>query len=210
MRASGSEGVGQVCPAPIAPWRGPRTGAVGAATLDAASATSATQTPEMTRKSIFRWGRLKRSPATTAALHGAIDAANVEAVAALLASGADPNAQKGHGDSPLHRATERGCAEIVSALLEAGADPNALNLYGHTPLSCAFENGDDEVVVTLLEAGADPNVFDRYSDSSLLHRAARTGNVKILTTLLMVGADPDAEGPYSGLTPLHHAAGERQ
>ena len=45
----------------------------------------------------FRWRRSKPSPATTAALHGAIDGANAKAVAALLASGADPNAKNERG-----------------------------------------------------------------------------------------------------------------
>lgn len=76
----------------------------------------------------FRRRRPKPSPATTAALHRAIDGANAEAVAALLASGADPNAKNEHGDTPLHRAAEKGLMEIVSALIEAGADPNCKRL----------------------------------------------------------------------------------
>lgn len=71
----------------------------------------------------FRWRGPKPSPATTAALHRAIDGANAEAVTALLASGADPNAENERGETPLHRAAEKGLMEIVYALIEAGADP---------------------------------------------------------------------------------------
>lgn len=45
----------------------------------------------------------------------------MEAVSALLASGAEPNAKNERGETPLQSAVEDGSAEIIAALLEAEA-----------------------------------------------------------------------------------------
>ena len=76
------------------------------------------------------------------------DAETPEAVALLLAAGADIEARatylgwrqpNGRDMTPLHVAAKRGNAAVFMALLEAGADPTALDIEGKTPLDHARE-----------------------------------------------------------------------
>ena len=115
----------------------------------------------------FRWRRPKPSLATTAALHRAIDGANAEAVAALLASGADPNAKNEDGHTSLHRAAWRGYAEVVDVLHAAGADLDAQNRLGYTALHSAAEGGHHETIHRLLDAGAKPNLLAQHDQTPL-------------------------------------------
>lgn len=70
-------------------------------------------------------------------LHCAAWKGHVEAVAALLAAGAEVNAhnQNGHwGTTPLHAAAHANQREIVALLLAHGAEVNAKDQEGRTPL----------------------------------------------------------------------------
>ena len=59
----------------------------------------------------------------------------------MLASGADPNAEYGNGETPLHRAVRyEENVTVIEVLLAAGVDPNAGDAYDHTPLHGAAEN----------------------------------------------------------------------
>jgi ankyrin repeat protein len=60
-----------------------------------------------------------------------------EAVLALVALGADPNAVDKNGTAPLHRAVRNRCAAAVEALLDVGADPRATNGKGSTAMQLA-------------------------------------------------------------------------
>ena len=86
---------------------------------------------------------------------------NLACVQALLASGLDPNAQDGRGDTPLIWAAEHGREEVVALLL---GQPN-INLElrdqeGRTALLLAAEEGHQGVVEQLLAGGADAAVMD--------------------------------------------------
>lgn len=61
----------------------------------------------------------------------------VQAVEALLAAGAAPNARDALGGTPLHCAVRANCTTAASALLAAAADPTAADVAGVSPLELA-------------------------------------------------------------------------
>jgi len=65
-----------------------------------------------------------RNRMKVAALHSAIAARDRESTLALIAAGADVNAEQEGGFTPLDAATQNGDREIVDALRAAGADPS--------------------------------------------------------------------------------------
>jgi ankyrin repeat protein len=91
-------------------------------------------------------------------LHLAAFFGGAEAVRALLAAGADPDADDANPFKvrPLHSAVSVRDREATRALLEAGADPNVRQQGGFTPLHSAAHNGDTALVQMLLDHGADP------------------------------------------------------
>jgi ankyrin repeat protein len=81
-----------------------------------------------------------------------------EAVDALLAAGADPNAAARNATvvRAIHAAAAASRADIAGRLLAAGADPDARQQAGFTPLHEAARGGKLELARALLAAGADP------------------------------------------------------
>jgi ankyrin repeat protein len=113
-------------------------------------------------------------------LHLAAFFGSAEAVRALLAAGADPDADADNtfGVRPIHSAAAVGARESVQALLEAGADPNLHQRDGgYTPLHAAAHNGDAELVRLLLAHGADPALTN---DEGKDARALATGDAVAL------------------------------
>lgn len=100
-------------------------------------------------------------------LHAAAFAGDVEAIAAAIRQGADPDARDATGATPLIVAVtfDRGAA--VSALLEAGADVDRPNADGSTPLHVAALFGREEIVKTLLDRGADRTLRSRAGTTAL-------------------------------------------
>jgi uncharacterized protein len=78
-------------------------------------------------------------------------------VRALLAAGADPDADDANPFKvrPIHSAVAVRDHESTRALLEAGADPNVRQEGGHTPLDSAIHNGDDALARLLRDHGAE-------------------------------------------------------
>ena len=70
-------------------------------------------------------------------LHLAATNADISALKALLAAGADPNVRDGEGATPLHMAAYTQNAKHAQLLLEAGADPYAKTNVGRDPTSMA-------------------------------------------------------------------------
>ena len=89
----------------------------------------------------------------------------IEVVSALLAQGADPNAQDTGSHSPLYRCANE-CTvvtgpAIARLLVSAGADVNANAGVTHTtPLHMAARRGFLEIAQALLDLGAEPTLRD--------------------------------------------------
>jgi uncharacterized protein len=83
-----------------------------------------------------------------------------EAVARLLAAGADPNvaSQNDVSAAPLHSALARGHKEIARQLVQAGADVDAPGPEGSVPLHYVADRGDVETAKFLLDRNAKRDV----------------------------------------------------
>ena len=85
-------------------------------------------------------------------LHAAVAARNPEAVAMLLARGADVNARQQVGYTPLMGAASGGRDDIVDLLLQHGADPSLVSDDGKTAAPIAAEHGHSTMAAKLEEA----------------------------------------------------------
>jgi ankyrin repeat protein len=90
----------------------------------------------------------------------------VEAIDALVARGADPDADVYRG-SPLTWAAAVNRPRAIERLVALGADPNGRSSFGGpehgagvTPLHLAAQDDHREAVDALLDAGADPTIRD--------------------------------------------------
>ena len=130
-----------------------------------------------------------------------------QTVRALVEEGADVNAARADGATPLLWAAHWDALEAVDLLLTAGADVDAADDHGVTPLERAAENASLAMVEALLGAGADPNVA-QMSGLTPLMTAARTGNVAIVKALVTGGGDANAETKETKSTALMWAVSE--
>ena len=128
-------------------------------------------------------------------LHYAANGGHVDAVKALLANGANVEAERTSGFTPLHDAIVKKQRDVAELLIEHGAKI-------HGEMSAAYV--DKQTVQLLIDLGADVNQRDKR-DMSPLDEAAFRGNTEVLQLLLEHGADVNARGEY-GSTPLHSAA----
>ena len=133
---------------------------------------------------------------------------DLDAVLALVRSGADVTATRGDGMSALHLAAERGQAHVAAVLIDAGAPLEAGTRIGaYTPLHIAARRGSGEIVRALLDAGVDPNRLTTTSGVTPLHlAAAAVDGSSAVDALLRAGADPNAVEVSAGQTPLMFAA----
>jgi ankyrin repeat protein len=95
-------------------------------------------------------------------LHLAAFFGGADAVRALLAAGAQPDADAENTFKvrPIHSAGAVGDHDSVRALLGAGANPNVHQQGGYTPLHTAAHNNDVTLARLLLEHGADATLTD--------------------------------------------------
>lgn len=132
---------------------------------------------------------------------------DIEAVQALLKSGANPNIGDYWRDVPLMEAVRQDNLELAQMLLDAGATPS-IRGRGYTPLGVAAKNGNVRLVEMLLRAGADP---DRKNDDgdTPMHGAALMGQARVIEALAR--ARPDMRlFNREGLSPLAVAAANGQ
>ena len=92
--------------------------------------------------------------------------------------------------------------EIVQKIINDGFDVNSTLAKDKTPLKLALDRRRLEIGELLIAKGA--NVNATYSGRSLLHDAARRGDVRFAELLLLNGADAKAKD-RQGKTPLGHA-----
>ena len=120
-----------------------------------------------------------------ASLHSAARSGDMDAVVALIAGGADVDAEEDGRSRPtaLHLASARGHAGIVRVLIDGGADLDKLTPAHRTPLWLAANNCNMVIMNMLLAAGADPNIGES-SYAAVLFRGHRSG----LALLLQHGA----------------------
>ncbi len=171
-------------------------------------------------------------PDGTTALHLAANHTAEHLIATLVAKGLSVGAVNARGRTPLHVASMFGCPAVVERLLEHKANPNLRDAEGRTPLDLAVEASEPLTVDALIEGGAcdgAPDVLHRAvamgsvpalellaqrepravlpDGSTLLHCAARLGQVDLLGPLFEAGVPVDARDE-AGQTALHVAAFE--
>jgi hypothetical protein len=131
-------------------------------------------------------------------LHDAAMAGDAELAAALLRTGADPDAKEEEGHTPLYRAST---GEVARVLLAAGANADvASGPTRGTPLHQAARRGNVSVALALLEHGAAIDARDAKGETPL-RRAVNCRQIEIVRLLVRRGADPRA-ADRKGVTPF--------
>lgn len=93
---------------------------------------------------------------------------DIRVVKALIAAGADVNAQDISGYTALMYAAGHGSADTVRALIEAGAKCDSCNDFGESALMLAVRGRPKfETVLALVDAGADVMVTDNKGNTAL-------------------------------------------
>jgi ankyrin repeat protein len=151
-------------------------------------------------------------------LDAAISRSDEAGVKALLAK----NPALGRRTGLLSTACGKGNVKIVSLLIENGTDPNESGgMWKDSPLLWALSY--PPIVKLLLDKGADPKIRLHIKGlafgSTLLHEAARKGELESARFLIEHGAEVDAicvdqvfkrPAEESVFTPLHSAAAAGQ
>ncbi|MDP6679894.1 MAG: ankyrin repeat domain-containing protein, partial [Verrucomicrobiota bacterium] len=134
----------------------------------------------------------------------------------LIASGADVNAQRHNGETPLDwakgetadilrkhggktiyelsiwKAAFGGSIEAIKQHIAAGTDLNAKDTYGWIPLNHAAEGGHKEIIELLIANGADVNAQNKGGYTPL-HTAILNDETEIAELLITKGADVNAQ-----------------
>jgi ankyrin repeat protein len=124
---------------------------------------------------------------------------------ALIAAGADPNAEGDRGVTPLEWALLHQDLRGMEVLLRAGADPTRPGVGGATALHLAAMAEDPAYLKLLLDRGADPNAPHGVTQAPPLDAALMNPRNEAFELLLAHHADPN-RADRMGNTPLHVAA----
>lgn len=123
------------------------------------------------------------------ALHLAVEGQQLEAVKFLIENGANVNADKGKGWTPLFYAAWIGNKDISEYLIINGANIEVNENAHSKPLAVASEFGHLEVVKLLLKYGADVNGKGNFRNYTALHDSYK--HYEITKLLLDSGANPN-------------------
>lgn len=149
----------------------------------------------------------------TELLYKAVDAGDLKAVQALVASGADVNGvYKGKYDWDVYpmiiTAAGNGSLDVFRFLVEHGAKLDAKGYAGNYPIHIAADKGRIFIVKYLVErpgAGAEQLRLRNGIGDTPLHCAASGGSVAVVDYLLDHGADIETRDDQ-GKTPLYESA----
>lgn len=133
----------------------------------------------------------------TTPLIWAINRADYEVAAALLAKKANPNAMNEFGAMPLTEAARLNDARLVKMLLDAGAKVDSANPDDETALMLAIKVGNQQMAEMLVNAGANVNVVEKFHNQTPLMYAASAGHSGIVKLLLSKGADVKPRSLYT-------------
>ena len=140
------------------------------------------------------------------ALHLAVGIGNTEVAEALVAAGANLEAEgEPAGAHPLHVAAKVNEPAIAAMLIDRGAKVDAADSQGRTPLMVAAVNGNLKTAEVLLDKGANPIARDTSYDAAPIHFASWSNHIEIVKLLLSRGVDVNLVNGHNGETPLHHA-----
>jgi hypothetical protein len=116
--------------------------------------------------------------------------ANVSAVLALIDQGANVNAGRGKGQTPLIKCARNGHIRVMKILLEKGADINAQDESGMTALMWAAHMGDPEMTRLLISKGAKLNIRnnDGFTALSFTEGATDELHLEVIRILRKAGA----------------------
>jgi len=120
----------------------------------------------------------------------AIQTNNIDAVNALLETGADVNEPAYTTKTPLHYASHSRNKDILNLILSKGPDLEAKTEQGFTPLSYAVGLNHSDNCRTLLEAGAEVDSVDNWNRTNL-NVAAALGLADVTSILLEFDANPN-------------------
>lgn len=129
---------------------------------------------------------------------------HVEAAAALLVAGADPNASNALASTPIMAATDRDHPAIVQLLLNAQADLTRRDRNGWNALMLACYLNRPSVLSLLLKAHAETECRDEHQRTPLMIACSKR-HCACTKLLLEAGADPNIARPSDGWTPLMFA-----
>ena len=133
----------------------------------------------------------------------AIFAEDHEALARLLAAGADPDAPTEDGTAPLHEAALRGDLVSIRLLTEHHADVTKRDAFGLTPLHCAVMGDHPEAIRKLLRDGSRVDAIDDWHRTPL-YWASMLCQRSSVELLLRHHADPGVAA-IDGCLPLDAA-----
>jgi ankyrin repeat protein len=85
---------------------------------------------------------------------------------ALLAKGANVNADDNTGNLPIHYAARHNNGDAIEALIKHGANPNQKNKEGELPMVIAVRNNAASAVRALAANGGDPFATDKNGDAA--------------------------------------------
>ena len=132
-----------------------------------------------------------------------------EAMAKLLAHGADVEATSDRGARPLHHSAWQNAGATTALLLDAGANTEARTRDGVTPLHHAAGQNAHATVELLLSRGADVHAKDD-SGATALHHAAWRDAHETAALLLDGGANVQAKNQFGATSATLCGMGPRR